>query len=625
MSKEDKKLFTASEGMKQEYCAEIVRMGEMKPIEGSDFLVQTIVDGFSIVVSKGEFTEGEPVIYCMNETALNKDFLSVNNQFEIGLRDMNANASEVNAIMSEYDTKYKFKADELREKAKQLKGNAESMSKAAERAAKTLKKIEKEYETYSEEKKAEADAEKQSITEKIERLTNASKSKTEEYNALKKEIERLVNDGKHIVDEAKKHVGFFNKYGRVKLIELRGCPSYGVIFKKETLEKWNKKVANENLEDYLTVDENGYEHPFMFDTVGSQLFAEAYVPPILEVINRGNKKARKMEKRYKTFHRVIPGEMCRHYETIQLKQNMWKIKPESKVLISTKLHGTSIIIGNVLGKIPNHLTSADLWYNRNIKKKIRHIKKSNVRNPYTGLKNNTHAIQVLTSKIIKPYHIDYTHLYSSRNVVVNDEIGKTKPNYYEVDLYTEYGKRFAKYLDKGMTLYGEICGYETDTNKCIQRKPDYDYGCEKGKNFLMPYRITWKHEDGTKSEWNVEEVYGWTLLLMKEHPELAQWLHPIDILYHGTMKDLYPDLDVNEHWHTNVLERMINDTEHFGMELDEPLCNNKVPREGICIRIDDDPIAECFKLKTFAFLKKEQVKIDAGEVDVEMSMAYRNQ
>jgi hypothetical protein len=58
------------------------------------------------------------------------------------------------------------------------------------------------------------------------------------------------------------------------------------------------------------------------------------------------------------------------------------------------------------------------------------------------------------------------------------------------------------------------------------------------------------------------------------------------------------------------------------MELDEPLCNNKVPREGICIRIDDDPIAECFKLKTFAFLKKEQLKMDAGEIDMEMALEY---
>ena len=36
--KEKKRLFSASEGMKQEYCSEIVRMGEMKPIEGSDSL-----------------------------------------------------------------------------------------------------------------------------------------------------------------------------------------------------------------------------------------------------------------------------------------------------------------------------------------------------------------------------------------------------------------------------------------------------------------------------------------------------------------------------------------------------------------------------------------------------------
>ena len=135
--------------------------GEMKGIEGSDFLVQTFVDGFSIVVQKGQFTEGEPVIYCMNETALNKDFLAANNQFEIGLAEMNANAKEVMALQEE---------------------------------------------------------------------------------------------GK--IDEAKKLVGFFNKHGRVKLIKLRGCPSYGCIFKKDSLVRWKKKLADEDLESYFTVDES---------------------------------------------------------------------------------------------------------------------------------------------------------------------------------------------------------------------------------------------------------------------------------------------------------------------------------------------------------------------------------
>ena len=42
------------------------------------------------------------------------------------------------------------------------------------------------------------------------------------------------------------------------------------------------------------------------------------------------------------------------------------------------------------------------------------------------------------------------------------------------------------------------------------------------------------------------------------------------------------------------------------------------PREGICIRIMNDPINECFKLKTLRFLGKEAELIDKGEVDIEL-------
>ena len=621
MSKEEKRLFTASEGMKQEYCAEIVRIGEMKPIEGSDFLVQTMVDGFSIVVSKGEFTEGEPVIYCMNETALNKDFLSANNQFEIGLRDMNANAAEVNAIMQEYDEKYKKPADELRAKANYIKGSIEAMTKSIARYKKSLKKIEDKYDSYTDVQKVSADDEKVKLQHEIESWTKKIEESQAKHANLKKQIDELVNAGKPIVDEAKKHVGFFNKYGRVKLIELRGCPSYGVIFKKETLEKWNKKVADENLEDYLTVDENGFEHPFMFDTVGNKLFAEAYVPPIPQQNERVSKD-KKRNKRLKKFKRIIPGEFKLHYDTSQLKQNMWRFTPETLVTVSVKCHGTSHISGNVHVRIPRQLTPVDVLHNRLLKRKARHIEKQHVRNPYTGLSKKASELNRITNKLIPSFKIDYGPVYSSRTVIKNDSVTKQTSNggYYGVDIWTEYGEMLKKHIDKGMSVYGEICGYLTGSDKMIQK--GYDYGCKRGENFLMPYRITWKHEDGTTSEWNVMEVYGWTLNLLKEHPELSDRIKPIQILYHGTLGNLYPDIDETEHWHENVLERMINDVEHFGMEQLEPLCNNKVPREGICVRIDDDVVPECFKLKTFAFLKKEQADIDAGNVDIEMSMAY---
>ena len=172
-----------------------------------------------------------------------------------------------------------------------------------------------------------------------------------------------------------------------------------------------------------------------------------------------------------------------------------------------------------------------------------------------------------------------------------------------------------------MTVYGEIIGYISGSQTMIQKQ--YDYGCEVGTNKFMPYRITTEYENGKKYEWNVSEVKEWTEQLIKKYPDIKERIEVIDILYHGTLKDLYPQFDVTEHWHENVLEALKNDKEHFGMELDEPLCKAyKVPREGLVIRIDGDPVAEAFKLKTDVFYGKELKEIDAGNVDMEMQDTY---
>lgn len=61
---------------------------------------------------------------------------------------------------------------------------------------------------------------------------------------------------------------------------------------------------------------------------------------------------------------------------------------------------------------------------------------------------------------------------------------------------------------------------------------------------------------------------------------------------------------------------------HFGMEEDEPYFYNKVPREGIVIRIDNDKKPEAFKLKCLKFYQRERKMIDKGEVDIEMVQGY---
>ena len=78
------KIFSQSPDMKQEYCASIVRIGEVKPIEGSDFLGVTLVNGIEVVVRKDAVHEGNIMFFAPQETALNLRFLAVNNQFEMG-------------------------------------------------------------------------------------------------------------------------------------------------------------------------------------------------------------------------------------------------------------------------------------------------------------------------------------------------------------------------------------------------------------------------------------------------------------------------------------------------------------------------------------------------------------
>ena len=170
-----------------------------------------------------------------------------------------------------------------------------------------------------------------------------------------------------------------------------------------------------------------------------------------------------------------------------------------------------------------------------------------------------------------------------------------------------------------MTVYGEIFGYTTGSQKMIQ--DGYDYGCQEGTNKLMPYRITTSEQGGVKREWEVSEVKEWTENLIKSHPEIADRIFPIVILYEGTLGNLYPEVDPSNHWGENVLNLMSNESRWL-MEKRESLCKKKVPREGIVLRIIKDPMKEAFKLKTTAFLEREAKEVDKGQVDVEMAENY---
>ena len=579
----EKNFLTMSENGKSEYCCSVVKISELTPIEESDFLAKTNVLGTQIVVRKDMVKEGDIMFYAANETALNQKFLSANNLYDIGCRHMNANAAEVNAIMEEYDTKYRNEADTLRAEAKQIKGLIDKYEKQAQKDKKKVSKLNKQLgEAEDDTKKSEIQMQINDLQEKIVAATKLALEKTIKYTDLKHKVEVLVNEGKPIVDKAKALCGFFNKYGRVRCITLKNTPSFGFLFEVDSMAKFNPGIKDVNLEDYLNQD---------FDTVDGELFVKAYVPPV-KPENVRKTRGEKRNKKLSRFDRLVEGELRLHYDSTQLDKNMSLIDPDKIVTVSVKVHGTSSVIGKVHVKNPLPM----MWYKKAWNKLI-------------DLVNLPEKI-----KFKYDYTIDYGPVYCSRTVVKNQYINQeVTGGYYNVDIWSEYGDILYPYLDNGMTVYSEIAGYLTGCQTMIQKQ--YAYGCQPGENFIMPYRISTMSEGGVRYEWNVQDVYDWTVRLIYRMKEAGDenWkrIHPIDILYHGTLADLYPEVDESDHWHENVLEKLKNDKEHFGMEDYEPLCTGcKVPREGIVIRIDNDPINEAFKLKTTSFALGEALLYD---------------
>lgn len=280
--------------------------------------------------------------------------------------------------------------------------------------------------------------------------------------------------------------------------------------------------------------------------------------------------------------------------TKQLNREISKLRSNDIVSISVKCHGTSGIFANVLCLQPR-------WGGI-----------------YSKIFNYLPKFLQFTKK-------DYDVIYSSRTVIKNKTINpKVNGGFYNTDVWGEYYELLKDVIPAGITIYGEILGYLSGSTRMIQK--NYDYGCNPGENKLMIYRVTKTEEDGSKKEYNINEVITFTLKIQDSLQEIGKdpkKIFIIPLLYHGELTDLYPEIDPTNYWHENVLEAMKNDVEHFGMEKKEPLCRNKVPREGICLRIDDDPVAECFKLKAESFLMSESKMIDEGTYeDIETQQRY---
>lgn len=365
--------------------------------------------------------------------------------------------------------------------------------------------------------------------------------------------------------------GMFEDNGRVKAIRLRGELSEGFILPAVTLENYILSVTNVDL-----TCEEGTEFDIVEHDGKTFWINKKYIPKNTRTQSQGS--STKQAKQPKGLDKIIEDQFRFHYDTTLIKKCPHVIYPNALISITEKVHGTSGISAYVLCKQPLN------W-------------KQKIAKWLTGEEFNK-----------------YDYLYSSRTVIKNKYYNKkASDGFYGVDVWKYADDVIRPFLQKGMTVYYEIVGF-LPNGGYIQK--NYDYGCvppkegekyELGKHFdIYVYRVTLTNVVGQVHEFSAREVQQWCIAVGL--PMVNEW-------YYGYAKDLYPDINTKEHWNENFLQRLANDKE-FYMECNSPTCANKVPHEGIVIKIENMK-SEAFKLKCFKFLDKEGKALDKGETNIE--------
>jgi hypothetical protein len=365
------------------------------------------------------------------------------------------------------------------------------------------------------------------------------------------------------LDKTKK--GMFENSGRVRAIKLRGSPSEGYIIPVSVLEDFSSgflKAPISITDKFCGTD---------FDLIGDHQICQKYIPRGQRISGAPGKKSKGNTKRYES--KLVENQFKFHYDTAHLKREINKIRPNDLIAITNKIHGANFIVANVLTK--KHLG----WKDKIAK--------------FFG---------------VRVQETEYGLLYSSRAVIKNSTFNDEKENnhFYDADIWKIVADRLFPSLKEGITAIGEVYGY-TPSGSFIQK--NYDYGCSPGHLDYVVFRMTYTNPKGDVFEFSHKQVQEYCARFGIKTPETY---------YHGYAKDLF-DLDTENHWHENFLNKMIETY----LEKDCHLCKSVpgIPSEGVILRNDSNIDWEVYKLKSFRFLQKESEQLDTGVIDIETQEA----
>lgn len=313
---------------------------------------------------------------------------------------------------------------------------------------------------------------------------------------------------------------------RVKAIKLKGIISDGMLMPLTSLLPF---LEGANINSFKIGDE--------FTEINGNTLCEKYIVPV----KSNGQGSVKTPKENKLKDLIIESQFRFHHETEHFVKNVEKFNPETEIIITRKLHGSSLILSNVL-----------------VAKKL-------------SLKER--VLNFFGANIPKT---EYGYIFSSgkpRGKLpkgVESETNKWEtpnPSYYTSDIWARAYNENKQYLEKGISLYGEIVGQGIQGDQ-------FTYNMEYG---IFIYRITQTSNDGNVYEFSWEQV--------KRYCE-KYGLNYVQEYFSGKVKEF------GEDFLESLREKYLNKS-YKDCKIDE----------GVCIKIRSTD--EIFKFKSPNFIKME--------------------
>ncbi|QGJ94074.1 RNA ligase [Mycobacterium phage Command613] len=371
------------------------------------------------------------------------------------------------------------------------------------------------------------------------------------YNNLFRDAER---------NEDPNETGYLENHRRIKAMKLRGHKSSALLMPLESVA-------------WTGVDPSELQEGDTFDTLNGHEICRKYELPVKHTHGA---KASKVQR---AFKRVDSKVFPEHLDTDNFFRSAHLLEAGREVVVTQKLHGTSIRVGNV------PVLRQKKWLER------------------------------LINRWVKTPDYEFDVVYGSRKVI-KDVNNPNQNHYYQSDIWTEYGKKIAALIPEGFIVYGELIGWTSD-GAPLQK--GYTYDVPRGEAHLYVYRVAHINTQGHLSDLSWDGV--------KQFCQVRglKWTPEMDRVSFGGADPEYPSIEELTQYITQAMDMRYAD--HYDKTvagtavaalIDRPisLSDKKSVDEGVCLR-QDGLVPTILKAKSPKFFEYETKLLDSGEVDTE--------